>query len=89
MLSFKNHSESEKGMIETKTWYTRLKRLFKSKKKSKINSDFQPERVETDMLSNSSGQLSKTSTKRSSSLDLKRNKSDIYDVVMPYQKFIR
>ena len=73
-------------MIQTKNWYSKLKRFLKPKKK--LNSDFQPERVQTDMLSISSIESSKNSSKKSNSLDLKRNKRNEYDVVMPYQKYI-
>ena len=64
----------------------KIETIFKTEKK--LNSDFQPERVQTDMLSISSIESSKNSSKKSNSLDLKRNKRNEYDVVMPYQKYI-
>ena len=98
MRDYKNHTESEQGMTETKSFFSRMKKLFRfHKKKTKINSDTIIQRSNTDDTNNNSTSHnssqrsinSKSSKSSNNSIDLIRDDNNKYEVVLPYQRFVK
>ena len=99
MRAYKNHKESENGMTETKSFFSRMKKIFRFyKKKKKINSDTvnKLDRSNTydDSVSNSNNSSqrsinSNNSKSSSNSIDLIRDNNYNYNIVLPYQRFMR
>jgi len=93
MIAYKNHKETEDGMNQTKSFFSRIKRIFRFHKKKKINSDTVIERSNTDDTNNNSrshnsSQRSINSKSSNNSIDLIREDFNKYEVVLPYQRFL-
>lgn len=97
MIAYKNHKKSENGMNETKSFFSRIKKIFRfHKKKIKINSDTVIERSNTDDTNNNSTSHnssqrsinSKSSKSSNNSIDLIREDNNKYEVVLPYERFL-
>ena len=100
MIAYKNHSSSESGIIQSKSFFSRVKKIFSGKKKKdKISSDTvdKIERCNTydDSCSNSNNSSqrsinSNNSKNSSNSIDLIREEhnNNEYEVVLPYQRFL-
>ena len=100
MRAYKNHKESENGMTESRSFFSRMKRIFRfHKKKEKIISDTvnKIDRCNTydDSVSNSNNSSqrsinSNNSKSSSNSIDLIReDDNNKYEVVLPYQRFVK
>ena len=99
MIAYKNHRSSELGITESKCFFSRIKKLFsRKKKKDKISSDttYKIERCNTydDSCSNSNNSSqrsinSNNSKSSSNSIDLIREDNKKYEVVLPYQRFLK
>ena len=99
MIAYKKHISSELGINESKSFFSRMKRIFRfRKKKDKISSDTvdKIERSNTydDSCSNSNNSSQRTINSKSSkssnnSIDLIRDDNNKYEVVLPYQRFLK
>lgn len=99
MIVYKKHKQSEGGINETKSFFSRVKKIFsRKKKKDKISSDtvHKIERCNTydDSCSNSNNSIqrsinSNSSKSSSNSIDLIREDNNKYEVVLPYQRFLK
>ena len=100
MIAYKKHKQTENGMNETKSFFNRVKKIFRfHKKKKKIDSDTvnKIDRSNTydDSVSNSNNSSqrsinSNNSKSSSNSIDLIREENNNkYEVVLPYQRFKR
>jgi len=98
MLIYKNYKQSETGMNETKSFFSRMKRIFRfHKKKKKLESDT-VNKIERSNTYNDSCSNTNTSSQRSinscnskssnNSIDIKRDNNDKYEIVLPYERFI-
>jgi len=98
MIAYKKYKQTEAGINETKSFFSRIKKLFSKKKRSKkINSDSvnKIDRSNTydDSCSNSNNSSqrsinSNNSKSSSNSIDLIREDNK-YEVVLPYQRFLK
>jgi len=100
MIAYKNHRSSELGITESKSFFSRIKKLFSRKKNNdKLSSDTVNKiyRCNTydDSCSNSNNSSQKSinsnnSKSSNNSIDLIRQDSnDKYEVVLPYQRFLK
>ena len=99
MIVYKKHKQTEAGINETKSFFSRVKKIFsRKKKKDKISSDTvdKIERCNTydDSCSNSNNSSqrsinSNNSKSSSNSIDLIREDNNKYEVVLPYQRFLK
>ena len=98
MIAYKNHQSTENGINETKSFFSRMKKIFRfRKRKEKINSDMvnKIDRSNTDDTNNcskshNSSQRSINSKSSNNSLDLTREQdNNKYEVVLPYQRFLK
>lgn len=100
MIVYKKYKQTEEGINETKSFFSRVKKIFsRKKKKDKISSDttYKIERCNTYddscSKSNSSNQRSinsNNSKSSSNSIDLIREENNNkYEVVLPYQRFLK
>ena len=96
MIAYKNYKQSEKGINETKSFFSRMKRIFRfRKKKEKVNSDSILERSNTDDTNNCSKSHnssqrsinSKSSKSSNNSIDLIRDDNK-YEIVLRYERFL-
>ena len=98
MRAYKSYKQSETGINETKSFFSKVKKIFsRKKKKDKISSDTvdKIERCNTydDSCSNSNNSIQRSinsnNPKSSSiSIDLIREDNNKYEVVLPYQRFL-
>ena len=100
MRAYKNYKESENGMNESKSFFSRMKKIFRfHKKNKKIDSDTVNKiyRSNTDDTNNNSTSHnssqrsinSKSSKSSNNSIDLIRDDNNKYEVVLPYQRFVK
>jgi hypothetical protein len=99
MNAYNNHRSSELGIIESKSFFSRIKKLFsRKKKKYKVSSDTVNKIYrcnsydDTCSNSNTSNQQSinsNNSKSSSNSLDLIREDNNKYEVLLPYQRFLK
>ena len=99
MIAYKNHRSSELGITHSKSFFSRIKKLFsRKKKKDKLSSDTVNKiyRCNTydDTCSNSNNSIqqsinSNNSKSSSNSIDLIREDNKKYEVVLPYQRFLK
>tara|TARA_R100000742_G_C4278898_1_gene102369 strand:+ start:80 stop:379 length:300 start_codon:yes stop_codon:yes gene_type:complete len=98
MKAYKNYKQTETGINETKSFFSRMKQIFKfRKRKPKINSDSILERSNTDDTNNCSKSHnssqrsinSRASKSSNNSIDLIREEHNNYEVVLPYQRFLK
>ena len=97
MKAYKKHSSSELGITESKSFFSKIKKIFRfRKKKKKIDSDTKLERSNTDDTNNHSKSHnssqrsinSRTSKSSSNSIDLIRDNNNNYEVALGYERFL-
>ena len=98
MIAYKNHQQTEDGMNESKSFFSRMKKIFRfHKRKKKIDRNMvnKIERTYTydDNFSNSNNSIqrsinSNNSKNSNNSIDLIRNNDNNYEIVLPYQRFL-
>ena len=98
MRAYKNYKQTETGINETKSFFSRMKKLFRfRKKKKKIDSDTvkKIDRSNTDDTNNHSTSHnssqrsinSKSSKSSNNSIDLIRDDNK-YEIVLRYERFL-